>query len=572
MNRVFNHGAESEAISQRIVPGAEDLFFIPIGGSDEVGMNLNLYGHAGKWLMVDCGISFDGPESSGVDVVMPDPAFALDHLDELAGIVITHAHEDHVGALPYLWPDLRKPVWCTPFTAGILRRKLLEIDLVGEVDVRIVVAGERFQVGPFDLEFVEITHSIPEANGLMVRTEVGRIFHTGDWKMDRGSAPGEVGYQERFVRLGDEGILALVCDSTNALEEGWSDSEETVRTSLHEVVAAQTKRVVVGCFASNLVRVQSVYDAATANGRKVALAGRSLHRIVEVARETGHMEPSTRFISLSDLQEYPRDQQLILATGSQGEPRAALSRVAAGSHPELELDEGDTVIFSSREIPGNERAIAQIKNRLVRRGVLIIESHDTPIHASGHPNRDELQSMYRCIRPKMLVPVHGEARHLQAQAEFGRSCQIPHGIVPENGMVISLTEDGPKKIATVYSGRLAVEENRLVDVGDAMLRERRKLSISGAASASVALDRKGRILAPVVVELVGLLDEGEEDAIDLQKEFGHYVTQELENQPITRLRSDKDVRELLKRSTRSCLYREFNKRSVVLASVLRINT
>ncbi|HER20280.1 MAG TPA: ribonuclease J, partial [Chromatiales bacterium] len=374
--------------------GPKDLVFVPLGGAGEIGMNLNLYGHAGKWLMVDLGITFGDDSTPGIEIIMPDPAFIAERRDDLAGLVLTHAHEDHLGAVHWLWPQLRCPIYATPFTAAVLRRKLAEAGLEREATITEVPMSGRFEVGPFALELVTLTHSIPEPNAVVIRTGAGTVLHTGDWKLDPDPLVGPTADEKALMRAGEEGVLAMVCDSTNVLVPGTSGSEAEVRENLVELVGRMENRVAVAAFASNVARVETICRAAEAHGRRIALVGRSLKRIVEAAQETGYLTDLPPFLPEADVGYLPRDEVLLICTGSQGEPRSALSRIADDDHPDVVLEAGDTVIFSSREIPGNERSIGRLQNKLASLGIDIVTARDEFVHVSGHPARDELVQMY----------------------------------------------------------------------------------------------------------------------------------------------------------------------------------
>ena len=434
----------------------EELLFVPLGGAGEIGMNLNLYGlgRPGEeaWLMVDLGITFGDGTTPGVDVILPDPAFITDRRDRLAGLVLTHAHEDHLGAVPYLWPRLRCPIYATPFTAAVLRRKLSEADLERAVPITEVPLGGRFQVGPFEIELITLTHSIPEPNAVAIRTPLGTVLHTGDWKFDPDPVIGPTADEAALSRLGDDGVLALVGDSTNALVPGTAGSEGDLLETLTEIIKGGPARVAVACFASNLARLETIAAAAAANDRDVVLAGRSLRRIEAAARETGYLTDVRPFVDEANAGFIPKDKVVIICTGSQGEPRAALSRIAAGNHPNVTLETGDRIIFSSRVIPGNEVSVGHLQNRLAQIGVEIITWKDAPVHVSGHPARDELARMYALTRPRVAVPVHGEARHLIEHARLARACQVPHAIVAENGTVVRLAPGEAAAVDTVPVG------------------------------------------------------------------------------------------------------------------------
>jgi ribonuclease J len=495
-------------------PGSDELLFLPLGGAGEIGMNLNLYGHAGKWLMVDLGVSFGDEATPGIEVIMPDPRFIEERRADLAGLVLTHAHEDHLGAVPYLWERLGCPIWATSFTASVLRRKLRDSDIAADVPIIEVPLSGRFQAGPFEVELVTLTHSIPEPNALVIRTAAGTVLHSGDWKFDPEPLVGPTADIDALRRLGEEGVLALVCDSTNALVAGHSGSEAEVREELIRLFGRFEKRIAVACFASNVARLESVVHAALAHDRNVALVGRSMRRIVEAAQETGYLQGIPPFISEHDAGYLPREKAALLCTGSQGEPRSALARIARNDHPQVTLEPGDAVIFSSRVIPGNEKAIGALQNALAALGVEVVTAEDEPVHVSGHPAREELARMYQLVRPRIAVPVHGERRHLEAHARLAEECQVPRAIAAENGRMIRLAP-GPAEIAgEVEFGRLGLDGTALVPLGGALIKHRHRISASGSAVATLVLGRDGRLLADPQVTLHGLVDpEGDGAAL-----------------------------------------------------------
>ena len=416
----------------------DGLAFLPLGGTGEIGMNLNLYLCRGKYLAVDCGIGFGGSENPEVEIMMPDPAFIAERRDQLLGLVITHAHEDHIGAVAHLWRQLRCPVYATPFAMAVLKRKLGEAGLLHEVRLHTVPAGGSFELAPYRLQFLPVSHSIPEAQALVIRTPYGTVLHTGDWKIDPSPLVGQPTDEAAFRALGDEGVLAMVCDSTNAMVDGHSGSESEVQESLERLIGGiRHGRVAVTCFASNVARVQSVARAAKRAGRNVALVGRSLRNLEAAARECGYLTGVGEFVPEDEAGSIPDENLLLLVTGSQGEPRSALSRISADTHPNIALGEGDTVIYSSRMIPGNERPITAVQDALVRRGVRVITDDDDMTHVSGHPAREELRTLYRLVRPKFSVPVHGEWRHLSAHAELARALQASP-ILLEDGDVLQI--------------------------------------------------------------------------------------------------------------------------------------
>ncbi|WP_084536583.1 ribonuclease J [Azospirillum halopraeferens] len=488
-------------------PDDDGLYFVPLGGSGEIGMNLNLYGHRGKWLMVDLGISFADDTMPGLDVIMPDPTFIAEQRENLVGIVLTHAHEDHLGAVQYLWPMLDCPVYATPFTASVLRAKLYERQLAHRVPIVEVPLGGSVEAGPFRVEYVTVTHSIPEPNALAIRTAAGTVLHTGDWKLDPDPRVGPVTDDARLRAIGDEGVLAMLCDSTNALVPGRSGSEAEVRKTLTDLIGRYPNRVAVTCFATNVARLESIAAAAAAHGRNVALVGRSLWRINEAARANGYLHDTPPFLTEHEVNFLPRDKVVLICTGSQGEPRSALARIAGNDHPQVSLEPGDTVIFSSREIPGNERAIGRVQNLLASRGVTVVTADHAPVHVSGHPAQDELVSMYQWVRPRIAVPVHGEQRHQLEHARLARDCQVSETVVPTNGDVIRLAP-GPAEVVTqVRAGRWALDGKKLVPLDNGLMRSRHRMVNNGAAVATLVMNGKGELVTAPQIAVMGLLDE-----------------------------------------------------------------
>ncbi len=496
----------------------DELLFVPLGGAGEIGMNLNLYGlgRPGKedWIMIDLGITFGDGTTPGVDVILPDPAFIAKRRDRLVGLLLTHAHEDHLGAVPYLWERLRCPIYATPFTAAVLRRKLSEVDLLRTTPITEVPLGGRFNVGPFELELITLTHSIPEPNAVAIRTPLGTVLHTGDWKFDPDPVVGPTADEAALNHLGDDGVLALVGDSTNALVPGTTGSEGELLKTLTEIIKGGKARVAVACFASNVARLETIATAAAAGDRDVVVAGRSLKRFEAAARETGYLADVRPFIDEADAGTVPKDKMLVICTGSQGEPRAALSRIAAGNHPNIALETGDRIIFSSRVIPGNETSVSGLQNQLAQGGVEIFTWKDAPVHVSGHPARDELARMYTLTRPSVAVPVHGEARHLIEHARLARACQVPQTIFALNGTVVRLAPGEAAAIDTVPSGRLVLEGNRVVTANGEMIRGRVRALYNGTALITVAFNGKGGLAGKPQLTTIGLLDEGEEAIAD----------------------------------------------------------
>jgi ribonuclease J len=468
-----------------------ELLFLALGGSGEIGMNVNLYGCDGKWLMVDLGMSFGANEYPGTELLFADLDFIEERSDDLLGIVLTHAHEDHIGAVPYFAADLGVPLYATPFTADLVRRKLAEAGLLGEVELNVIERDHgSIRLGPFEVSYIPLAHSIAEGNALLIETPFGRVFHTGDWKIDEEPLIGEPATEEELTAIGDQGVLALVCDSTNVFNPAPSGSEGTVyRGLLDEVKRHAGKRVMVTTFASNVARLQTLGHVARETGRALCVAGRSLERIIEVSQDNGYLQDFPEPVDFDTAMDLPRGQVLILATGGQGEPRAALARVAEDQHP-ISLTEGDVVLFSSRQIPGNELAIGRVQNLLAQRGITMVTDRQSMIHVSGHPGRPELEMIYSWLRPRILVPVHGEIRHMQEQCRLGARSGIPQQVFQKNGDIVRLAPGDPGKLVEVRAGRLVLDGDIIVPAnGDAIV-TRRRLARDGLLV--VAVDRQGQ--------------------------------------------------------------------------------
>ena len=444
------------------VPGTDEIIFLPLGGCNRIGMNMTLYGHAGKWLIVDAGVAFGGDDMPEVQSFMVDPAFIEERMDDVVGLVVTHAHEDHIGAIHHLWPRLECPIYATPFATHLIRERLKEAGVARAVQVNTFPVGGRFRIGPFDIEAIAVTHSVPEPVSLAIRTRAGNLLHTGDWKFDPEPLVGQTTDFQALKRLGDEGVLAMVCDSTNAQVEGTTGSEGQARAGLAEAFRGRKGAIAVTCFASNVARMKAIAEAAAANDRKVVLAGRSLLRMEKAARACGYLDGLQPFLSLSEASNVARRNLVLICTGSQGEERSALSKIARAEHRSLALQPGDTVIFSARTIPGNEDAIAAIYRLLTQMGVSIVTPSDAPVHVSGHPARGDLTRMYELVRPRFAVPVHGEIHHLEAHARLARGCGVERALVPEDGDMIRLAQTNTSVIGHI-------EPHRLVNDGQFLL-------------------------------------------------------------------------------------------------------
>ena len=493
----------------------DSLYFLPLGGSGEIGMNLNLYQTQGKWLMVDCGISFADNYLPGIDLIMPNTNYIEQRKDKLVGLIITHAHEDHVGALAHLWRRFRCPVYATPFTMIIIRMKLAEAGLLDEVPLIEVPLEGSVEVGPFTVDFLSLTHSIPEPNAVRITTDAGVIFHTGDWKLDPDPLLGDKTDADKMTQVGDEGVLALVCDSTNVFNVAPSGSEGKVRENITQMLSSKKGKVFCATFSSNVARVDTLAQAAKHNGREVCLVGRSLKRNVAAAIEAGYLKDFPKVVDEKDAGYLPNEKVLYICTGCQGEARAAMMRIVQGNNRDVVISRGDTVIFSSKIIPGNELLIGRLHNSLVELGAEVITEKDAFVHVSGHPGQMELKQMYDWIRPEILVPVHGEIRHMERQAEFGRGLGIKQAIVPHNGTVIRLAPGPAKIVEYVDVGRFALDGQFLIPAEDDAIVTRRRILYNGALVVSLVVDEKGAFLAAPQITNLGNPDAGMEHFEDI---------------------------------------------------------
>jgi len=549
----------------------KSLFYLPLGGAGEIGMNLNLYCHGGKWLMVDLGVSFGDDTMPAVDVYMADPAFIEERRDDLVGLVITHAHEDHLGAVPHLWERLRCPIYATPFTAAFLREKLKETGIEKKAEITIIDISDRFEVGPFGIELVYMTHSIPEPSSLIIRTAAGTVMHTGDWKFDPDPLTGPGADEAALAAVGQEGVLAMIGDSTNVFSPGTAGSEAEVRESLTQLIGTyKTGRIAVGCFASNIARVETICLAAEANGRSVCLVGRSLHRMVKVAKTTGYLKDLPTLLDEEEVGFLPRDKVLLICTGSQGEPRAALTRIAHETHPSVNLQSGDTVIFSARQILGNEKAIWRLQNRLAMKGIEIVTARDEFIHVSGHPARDELEKMYGFVKPRIAIPVHGEYRHQAEHARLAKRCGVAQTLVVANGDLVRLAPGTAEVVDEVFAGRLAVAGNKLVPLGGTMLRDRQRLLHNGCVAVSIPMDEDGGLLADPTVASFGLLDTDNEAEGDLEGELIDDIADFVEDLPRGKRRDDNAVEEAVRQMVRRWVKIEVGLKPLTDVQVVRI--
>ena len=549
---------------------ARELLFAPLGGVGEIGMNLALYGigdgASRKWIAVDLGVSFAGEELPGIDLILPDIAFLIAERRNLLGLVLTHAHEDHFGALLDLWPRLRCPVYATPFTASLLAAKREGEPGALDVPVKVVPLGARFTLGEFDIELVSVAHSIPESNALIIRTPLGNVLHTGDWKLDPTPAIGPPTDEAKLRALGDEGCLALIGDSTNAVRDGRSPSERDVARTLHDLIGAAKGRIAVTTFASNVARMRSVAAAAAAAGREVVVVGRAMDRVAQVARENGYLDGINEFHGVDVYGHLPPDKVVALCTGSQGEPRAALARIAEDQHPEVTFSKGDTVIFSSRTIPGNEKAVGRVINGLVRQGVEVITDRTHLVHVSGHPRRAEMEEMYRWVRPRIAIPVHGEALHLSEHAKLARAVGVPEVVLCGDGDLVRLAPDAGV-IDEVPAARLYKDGAILISAEARTVAERRRLSFAGIAIVAMALSDKGQLIADPDVELIGI-PEVNADKQSMHTIAYDAVIETFESLPKARRRDPQAVEESIKRAVRAAIAGHWQKKPICLVQVL----
>ncbi|OSJ16144.1 ribonuclease J [Bradyrhizobium canariense] len=552
----------------------EELVFAPLGGVGEIGMNLSIYGLGNRqqraWLAIDLGVSFGDEEHlPGIDLIMPDVSFLEKERKNLMGLVLTHAHEDHFGAIIDLWPKLKCPIYATQFSAALFEAKCAAERNAPKIPVTVVPSGGRVDIGPFNVEFIPVAHSIPESHALAIHTEVGTVLHTGDWKIDPTPIIGRPTDEKRLRELGDAGLLALIGDSTNAVRDGRSPSEAEVASSITELVKAAKGRVAVTTFASNVARLKAVAIAAKAADREVVVVGRAMERVVQVARETGYLDGVQSFRSAEVYGHLPQDKVLALCTGSQGEPRAALARIANDDHPEITLNRGDSVIFSSRTIPGNEKAVGAIINGLVLQGVEVITDRDQLVHVSGHPRRDELRDMIAWTRPQLLIPVHGEALHLNEHAKLARAAGVPRVLVCRNGDLVKLGPGDPGIIGQVPAGRLYKDGTILEDSKSRAVGERRRMAFSGCAFVAIAMTEQGELADDPAVELVGIPEKNKagEPFDDLVFDA---VVSTVEGLPKARRRDPDALAESVRRAVSSVINEHWGKKPPCLVHVLTV--
>jgi len=481
----------------------EELLFCPLGGSGEIGMNMNLFAYGKednqKWIIVDMGVTFADDSIPGIDLIMPDPGFIIDKKDDLLGVVLTHAHEDHIGAVAHIWPELKCKLYATPFTAALITEKFKEKKIDISSYLKIVPLNSKIKLGEFEIDFVTLTHSILEPNGLSIKTPLGTILHTGDWKIDPNPLIGNKIDEEKLKKIGDEGVSAMICDSTNIFSPGRAGSESDVRDSLLRIMELKTKRILVTSFASNVARMESIFYCAKKTGRSICLVGRSMHRIYKAAKKCGYLKGLIEPLEARDAKKVSKNKILYLATGSQGEPMGAMNRIINGTHPEVFLEDGDCVIFSSKIIPGNEKKLYQLQNLIVKNNMEIISEENAFVHVSGHPNRDDLKDMYKWVKPKSVIPVHGEHRHMQEHVKFAKEMQVPKTLLIENGDIIKLLPGKvPEIVDKAPSGRIYLDGSVNVETDSQSIKDRKNLSINGYLEITLLLSNNGKIKKPII--------------------------------------------------------------------------
>jgi len=550
-----------------------ELVYLPLGGAGEIGMNCYLYGYGPRkkreWLMVDLGITFPGPSEPGVDVILPDITFIAKQAKNCVGLVLTHAHEDHFGAVIDLWPQLEVPVYATPFTATLLKAKLAEYGRGLEIPIHEVALNSRFDVGPFNVEMVTVAHSIPEPNAIVLRTPEMTVLHTGDWKLDPDPVAGEPTNINRLMELGEEGIDVLICDSTNVMRDGSSPSEADIAASLKEVIEACDGRVAVTTFASNVARMKSIAEAARATRRRLVVAGRAMQRMIGVAIETGYLPKDFKYLDQDDHGYQPRDGVLLLCTGSQGESRAAVARIAAETHPHVTLSPGDTMIFSSRTIPGNEKSVGAVMNSLAGQGINLVTDNEALVHVTGHPRREELKQIYAWVKPKLLIPMHGEMRHMHEHVRFAEANGVPKALLVRNGDLAVLDTNKPKVVDQIPSGRVFRDGRLMIDSDDRSVSDRRKLSHVGICVVSVVISGKGDILIDPDLVLDGI-PEFNAAGQSIDDVAYKAIDGALESIPKSRRKNPETVEKAVSRAARNAIADAWGKKPIckVMVSVL----
>lgn len=547
------------------------IYCVPLGGCGVFGANMTLYGHKGQWIMVDCGMGFADETMPGIDILLPDPTFAASLGDKMLGIVLTHGHEDHIGAIDHLWSRLKAPLYATAFTAERIRQGLAEHAWGSQAVLHELPQKAKLELGPFSIQFIQMAHSIPEANSLAITLKgVGTILHTGDWKIDADPIEGQKTDEAELRKLGEAGVLAVVGDSTNAMVPGHSGSERTVLNNLTELFGEFKKQIAITCFATNVARLRSIYEAAHKNGRQVCLVGRSLWSVDDAARKTGYLKGIPPFLDDDGANIAGGENVIYVCTGSQGEPRAALARISNDDHPAVTLHEGDVMIFSSRTIPGNDRAVDRIRNRFLSAGVNVITDRDAPIHVSGHPYRDELKLLYSWVKPKAVIPVHGEHMQQEKHAQLAMDCGVDDVLIPSNGMVLEITKEGVRQVDEVPHGTLAIEGNRIVAIDHEAILTRRRIMYNGSAVVTVVVDDRGALLADPKITAMGLLDENSELDAEHLGDVSSQVAEAVRNMPKAIRNDDAALTELVRVTARRFFNERFDRKPQTRVHLIRV--
>jgi len=550
----------------------KELFFCPLGGSGEIGMNMNLFGYGSpedtKWLIVDMGVTFADESVPGIDLIYPDPGFIVDKKKDLLGIVLTHAHEDHIGSVAHIWPKLKCNIYSTPFTSVLIKEKFKEKKIDIEKYLKIVQLNGSIKLENFNVEFVTLTHSILEPNGLIIKTPMGTILHTGDWKCDPNPLIGDSINEKRLKEIGNEGVVAMICDSTNVFNPGRAGSENDVRDSLLKIMRNINKRIIVTSFASNVARMETIFYCAEKTGREISLVGRSMNRIFKAARQCGYLDKVKEPIDPRDAKKIPREKIVLLCTGSQGEPNGAMMRITNDIHPDIAIEKEDTVIFSSKIIPGNEKKLFKMHNQLVKNGIEVISEENEFVHVSGHPNREDLKDMYNWIKPRSVIPVHGEHRHMVEHINFAKEMQVPYPLQVENGDVVKIPKNGkPEIVDKAPTGRIYLDGSVSIGEDSKSIKERKNLSFNGLLEITIIVNEKGSVKKPFI-SLIGL-PVSEESKMDFQMDLEHEIYKICKTFSAGNPKQEKNLQEKIKSNCRKIIKNRIGKRPFTNIKLIR---
>ena len=550
----------------------KELFFCPLGGSGEIGMNMNLFGYGSpedtKWLIVDMGVTFADESIPGIDLIYPDPGFIIDKKKDLLGIVLTHAHEDHIGSVAHIWPKLKCNIYSTPFTSVLIKEKFKEKKIDIEKYLKIVQLNGSIKLENFNVEFVTLTHSILEPNGLIIKTPMGTILHTGDWKCDPNPLVGDSINEKRLKEIGNEGVVAMICDSTNVFNPGRAGSENDVRDNLLKIMRNINKRIIVTSFASNVARMETIFYCAEKTGREISLVGRSMNRIFKAARQCGYLDKVKEPIDPRDAKKIPREKIVLLCTGSQGEPNGAMMRITSDIHPDIAIEKEDTVIFSSKIIPGNEKKLFKMHNQLVKNGIEVISEENEFVHVSGHPNREDLKDMYNWIKPRSVIPVHGEHRHMAEHINFAKEMQVPYPLQVENGDVVKIPKNGkPEIVDKAPTGRMYLDGSVSIGEDSKSIKERKNLSFNGLLEITIIVNEKGNVKKPFI-SLIGL-PVSEESKMDFQMDLEHEIYKICKTFSAGNPKQEKNLEEKIKSNCRKIIKNRIGKRPFTNIKLIR---